>query len=338
MEHVRILQDGFWERTAVVRDENGRLFVRKESTRAGVDSPWGQKALRAEIDFLRNLSPKARKYFPPLVDDWQDAQSGCIGYLIPFYSEYHTAAEAVLKSSLTQPESDRLQTLLAEAVFSATHQPAAPVDFVSHLKSTIENAIVRLRNHPQFRDCVDSTEVSINGKIFPGLSACFDRVCESPAMAKLKTLPTVLLHGDLILENVLWNPEAGNPIRLIDPVSVAGITRGPALFDLVKYVSYASGELFALRTGKVIAGPDSENASSYEFTLPLLPPFRRIDLLTVFNRAFETVHGERSPQIEQLLDGYFSLVMAVNTQGAQQWGRVLKGILALHAASETLET
>ncbi|MGK0187097.1 MAG: hypothetical protein ACI9R3_002883 [Verrucomicrobiales bacterium] len=338
MQHVRVLQDGFWERTTVVRDQAGQLFVCKETTSAGIDSPWGQNALRAEIQFLKSVSPEAAPYYPPLIDDWEDTDTGTIGYRIPFFSDYPTVAEAVLQGTLTQVESDTIQSNLAKAVFAATHRPVPHVDFVTHVSDTIDDAVARLCELHQFTDCIEASDITINDKSMPGLRQCFAMLKVSPAMKELESLPTVRLHGDLILENVLWNADGSPPLRLIDPVSVAGITHGPAAFDLVKYASYATGELYALRSGNVPAGPVIAEPQTFRYAPPRLPAFSRVDLLSVFASAFEDYHGERNPRVERLLDGYFSLVMAVNTSGVQQWGRILKGILELNAATETLET
>ena len=333
MEFVSVLQDGFWERTTVVRDESGELFVHKESTPAGADSPWGQTALREEIRFLGSVPAQAHPYYPPLQESWDDQTTGRVGYRIPFYPDYENVSAALRRGALSQDDADQIQAHLADAVVEATHQPAPASGFVDHLLKTIEKAFSRLRELPEFATCIDAPEISINGVPLLGLASAYERARTSPAMATLKALPSVCLHGDLILENILWNPSAERPLLLLDPVSVAGIWHGPAAFDLVKYASYASGELYALRSGAVRAGPDSQDSSSFHYQISLPPAFTHIDLQSSFNQAFEKRHGARDPRIEHLHDGYFSLVMAVNTTGPQQWARVLKGILALNAAA-----
>ena len=103
------------------------------------------------------------------------------------------------------------------------------------------------------------------------------------------------LHGDLFLENMLWRPAddaAGNSpqLVLIDPVSVAGVMGGPPLFDLVKYESYATGELPALRSEWVeVAGFDGSDDYRYRvrWDSAELAPFRRLDWHTRFRRAFD---------------------------------------------------
>jgi len=338
VDQVKVLQDGFWERTTVVRDSCGELSVRKESTSAGVASPWGQTALREEIQFLSSVPNLARHYYPPLLDRWDDRASESVGYRIPFYGDYENVSDATRSGTLSQAEADNIQGHLSKAILEATHQPAPDTPIVPHIRETLEHTIAHLRALPEFTVCVDSPEIAINGSTLRGLIHAYHQVRNSKAMTTLESLPTVRLHGDLILENILWNTSAEPPLRLIDPVSVAGIWRGPAAFDLVKYASYATGELFALRSGAIQAGPTSGDCLSFVYTPTVIPAFTEIDLLSGFASAFEAHHGPRNPHVEHLLDGYFSLVMAVNTRGIQRWGRVLKGILALNAATEMLDT
>lgn len=337
MRSLRVLQNGFWETTTLEEDAGGRRYVCKASTPAGAHSPWGLTALRAEIGFLRSLPPAARRFYPELLGHWDDAGDPAaprVGYRIPYYGDYRDVSACLQDGLLSQQDADAIQALLAEAVFEATHCPSGRFAIGAHLIATIETALPRLRALPEFADCINLPEIVINGTVVPGLDAAFTRVRASAAMKRIDALPTVRLHGDLILENVLWRPGDAPAIRLIDPVSVAGIWQGPAVFDLVKYASYATGELFALRAGMINAGPAPRQANAYVYEVPPLPAFRRVDLLSAFARAFEQSHGVRDPAAEHLLDGYFALVMAVNTAGIQHWGRVLKGILALHAAAE----
>ncbi|MFP6882342.1 MAG: hypothetical protein VCA34_15410, partial [Roseibacillus sp.] len=145
--------------------------------------------------------------------------------------------------------------------------------------------------------------------------------------------PVVLLHGDLILENILWPP-----LLLIDPVSVAGLTSGHPLFDLMKYESYASGELFAIREESVTAGP---RGAGFLFKIDWgnarLAPFRQFDLRSRFRAGYERRHGKIDHALYSLLDGYFSLVMARNTTGTHQWARVIKGCQCLATAAGEVE-
>ena len=122
---------------------------------------------------------------------------------------------------------------------------------------------------------------------------------------------------------------------LIDPVSVAGVVGGPPLFDLVKYESYATGELPALRSEWVdVAGFDGGDDYRYRvwWDSAELAPFRRLDWHTRFRRAFEAKYGPVDRRAYHLIDGYFSVAMAVNTSGTQRRARLLKATQEFNAA------
>src|SRR5262249_46396618 len=122
---------------------------------------------------------------------------------------------------------------------------------------------------------------------------------------------------------------------LIDPVSVAGVLRGPALFDLVKYVSYAKGELLALRSEWVdVAGFDDRADGDFyaiRWNDPQLAPYRTRDWHTRLQRAFEARYGSVNRRLYRLIDGYFSVAMAVNTSGVQRRARLLKAMADFNA-------
>ena len=65
-----------------------------------------------------------------------------------------------------------------------------------------------------------------------------------------------------------------------------------------------------------------------------LRPFERIDLTTQFRKDYISLHGKIDPHHYQLIDAYFSLVMARNTTGLHQFARVLKGCQCLARAGE----
>jgi hypothetical protein len=197
----------------------------------------------------------------------------------------------------------------------------------------IHESIEALASHDRFRPLIDAPTLSINDQPYPGLAASCTLLGQRNLFERLEATPVVLLHGDLILENILWSP-----LLLIDPVSVAGLTSGHPLFDLVKYESYASGELFAIREEIVTAEP---RGAGFLFEIDWgnaqLAPFRPFDLRSRFRAGYERRHGEIDRALYALLDGYFSLVMARNTTGAHQWARVIKGCQCLATAAGEVE-
>ena len=128
----------------------------------------------------------------------------------------------------------------------------------------------------------------------------------------------------------------GPQLLLIDPVSVAGVSSGPPLFDLVKYVSYATGELagLALRLG---GRRRVRRRERLRVRCPLaergagrLPRPRLAHALSARVRAR---YGPVDGRAYRLIDGYFSVAMAVNTGGTQRRARLLKATQDFNAAA-----
>jgi hypothetical protein len=203
----------------------------------------------------------------------------------------------------------------------------------------VEHALNLLSADAELLPLIRAESVRLNGKTRAGARSAFVRaLADGAVIAALDGEPQVRLHGDLFLENILWRrtEDAARPrLVLIDPVSVAGVTDGPPLFDLVKYESYATGELLALRCEWMdVAGFGGEDdySSRVRWERSELEPFRRFDWHTRFRGAFEAKHGRVDGRAYRLIDGYFSVVMAVNTAGTQRRARLLKAILDFDAA------
>lgn len=327
-EVIKVLKDGYWDRTQVVRSEDGSLRVRKECKEGEPPGPWAHEALRREIDFLSQIPSGAEAYFPPVLASWNGDR---IGYEVPFYENRHDVGTLLQAGSLSQNDATRLQERLSEVVFSRLHQ-APPIhrdSFGQHVAEVVGDALDALSDDSRYRSLVEEETLVINGKPGAGLRHAHGRLTDQGIYRRLDWTQAVLLHGDLILENVLWSP-----VLLIDPVSVAALDSGPPLFDLVKYESYASGELYAIREELVSIGM-LEGGYSYaiDWNREALRPFRELDLTSTLRAEFERIHGPVNERLYQLIDGYFSLVMARNTRGLHQWARVIKGCLCLQAAS-----
>jgi hypothetical protein len=342
---IRTLKDGYWDRTEVIELPGGERRVRKRTKGAGF-GPWGITSLRREIGFLGSLPERAAAVFPPVLAAWDDRNRAApdVGYEMPFYAEHVDAGELARGGSLAQDEIDAFQDALAEAVFDRLHEPVgAEESLAGHVASVVEQAWRELEKDPALASLIQASSVVLNGVPVPGPRAAFDRIRnESGALSALDAGPCVRVHGDFFLENILWRPAtaaltADAPrLLLIDPVSVAGVSCGPPVFDLVKYVSYATGELLALRSEWVEVDELSEaGVPSYRYRIrwedPALQPFRTRDWHTRFARAFEARHGPVDRRLYELIDGYFSAAMAVNTSGQQRLARLLKATAAFNA-------
>ncbi len=353
---VRVLRDGYWERTELVEVADGSRRVRKSSKPDAHLGPWGVTALRREIEYLSTLSEKARTAFPPVLAAWDDgvAELPRVGYEMPFYSDHVDAGALARTAALPQSEVDLFQASLADVVLEGVHMPlpsgqlseafrtAALRPLSAHVVSVVEDALRSLEADPTLVSLIRADSIGLNGAAHAGTRAAFARAAGDDAIAiALDREPQRRLHGDLFLENILWRRAevvAGSTPRLvlIDPVSVAGVLHGPPLFDLVKYESYATGELPALRSEWVdIGGFDGGDDYRYgvRWQSAELAPFRQLDWHSRFRRAFEAKYGAVERRAYHLIDGYFSLAMAVNTGGTQRRARLLKATSDFNAAT-----
>jgi hypothetical protein len=343
---VRTLKDGYWDRTEIVEMRDGSRRVRKSSKGDAPPGPWGVAALRREIAYLSTLPPRARSVFPTILAAWDEPgePTAAVGYEVPFYADHIDAGELARGGVLGQAEIDAFQDALTEALLDRVHAPLPASDqpLSHHVREVVAHALGTLEADPSLAALIRADSVRLNRQPMAGPRAAFERIVQGAnIISMLDAEPQVRLHGDFFLENILWRArEKGVTIDapelvLIDPVSVAGIMRGPPLFDLVKYVSYAKGELLALRSEWVDVGGFDEGDDGYSYAIrwdaPQLAPYRTRDWHTRLLRAFEARHGAVNRRLYQLIDGYFSVAMAVNTSGVQRRARLLKATADFNA-------
>ncbi len=342
---VKILKEGYWERSQLVKLEEGSLRVQK-SSRASEGFTREVNVLRAEILYLRSLSGAVAKHFPRIFHAWDGGGKGEVGYEMPFYKDWKDASRVLIEDQPSQAWADAFQEALAAVVFDLIHLPGRDErSIASHVEEKIQDALTRLELDPDCAPLIHAEQIQLNGKVYSGPQRSYKKLSARKRIREIfARQPCVRLHGDLFLENILWceHPPEGQPnIVLVDPVSVLGVSWGPPLFDLVKFETYACGELYAMREGLVDAGPYSEDGAgtakdTYRFRIrwedPNVRPFRMLDLRTRFRKLYVERYGEIDLPLYRLLDAYFSLAMALNTTGLHRWGRLLKATLALSHA------
>ena len=339
---VRLLKDGYWDRTEVIELADGSRRVRKRN-KPTATGPWGIESLRREIKYLTALPPRAARVLPRLLAGWDRETDGVpdIGYEMPFFPRHTDAGELARHRALSQGEIDRFQTELAEAVLQRLHEPAARDEPLSvHLVLTIRQALDGLQAEPALARLINADTIELNGVTSVGTRSALERIIrDGDALAALDRVPSVRIHGDFFLENILWRqmPEGEDEPRLIlvDPVSVAGVSQALPLFDLVKYESYATGELVALRAERAtvtgIGGCDDRYTWSIRWDDPALLPYRELNWHHHFRRAYTAKYGAVDRRLYRLIDGYFSAAMALNTGGIQRPARLLKATAELNA-------
>lgn len=333
---VRILQDGFWDLTEVIALGDGSLRVRKSSKGAAKGKPWGLESLRREIRYLQTLSPGAAAVLPPLLASWDRTGAGGpeVGYEMPYYPDHRDAGVLAREGVLSQEEIDQFQRELAQAVLERLHEPAGPHEVLSaHMVDAVRHAFAGLAEEASFAALIDAPEITLNGRSLVGPRTAFERIVrETDLLSAVDAIPAVRLHGDLFLENILWRAqgkEGREPrLLLIDPVSVAGVAWGPPLWDLVKYESYATGELMGLRSQRIEVSGYGDGSGEYRFRLrtedPAFGPFLTRDWHGIFRAAFEARHGRAEGRAYRFIHGYFNAAMALNVTGLQRQGRLLR--------------
>jgi hypothetical protein len=342
---VRTLKEGYWDRIEVIERADGSLRVRKSTRADAPQGPWGVAALRLEIQYLETLPERARGAFPALLARWDDEgfEAPHVGYEAPFYPDHVDVGQLARACALTQPQVDEFQDQLAEVLFEQVHAPAASdgPSLSGHVVSAIEHALRLLEEELPLERLIRAETIELDGARRLGTRAALARAfCRTETLRALDAAPQVRLHGDFFLENVLFRREASPPgprLLLIDPVSVAGVVQGSPLFDLVKYETYATGELFALRKGLVqVSGFEGEAGyrSLVRWDDPELAPFRLRDWRSRFRSRFDDRYGPADRSAYHLLDGYFGVVMAVNTNGQQRRARLLGATRAFNLAAD----
>jgi hypothetical protein len=342
---VRTLQDGFWDLTEVIELADGSRRVRKRSKGATAERPWGPESLRREIRYLRSASPEAAEVLPRLLACWdRPGEHGPdVGYEMPYYSDHRDAGSLARSGALTQEEIDSFQRELAHAVFDRLHATTGRDDelLTLHITRAVRQAFDGLVSDPAFAALIDAEQIELNGRPMLGVRAAFEaNVRNTAILDSIDGTPAVQLHGDLYLENILWRPQAtpGDDSRLvlIDVVSVAGVTFGLPLWDLVKYESYATGELMALRGEKIEVAGLGEGTGRYRVRIrtedPAFAPFIQRNWHALFRTAYETKYGEVDRRLHRFIHGYFNAAMALNTSGLQRQGRLLRATEDFNAA------
>lgn len=339
-EIIRVLKDGYWDLTAVVRMSDESLRVRKQSKPLNPDQIWGLESLRREIAYLQNQSSDAARVFPPVLNSWDQPKrdgSPDVGYDLPFYTGHSDAGSLARENALEQSEIDIFQNQLADALLQKVHHhrvtDAAPLS--PHLNEVATDTFVGLLKDTSLKTLIEADQITLNGKPALGPQNAWKRISNHPdCLTSLDAVSPRQIHGDFFLENLLWAkgspPSDVSQLVLIDPVSVAGISAGPPVFDLVKYESYAKGELLALRSEWVhVVGFDREvSKPEFEYSITWdhsgLIPFRDKNWHHLFHERFVAHHGTINRMHYHLIDGYFSLAMALNTDGIQRRARLLK--------------
>ena len=171
-------------------------------------------------------------------------------------------------------EIDAFQDALAEALLERVHAPLPANDqpLSEHVRDVVEHALNTLEAEPVLAALIRADSVQLNHQHVAGAArgVCADRTrggnhrgarCRASSAAAWRFLSRE--------RPVAAEQDRGDERRAAAhshrPVSVAGVMRGPPIFDLVKYVSYATGELPALRSEWVDVGGFDDGDDGYPY-------------------------------------------------------------------------
>ncbi len=318
------------------------MRVRKVSKGAQA-GPWGQVVLRREIQYLSSLTGPVADVFPRVLAAWDSGAD--VGYEMSYIDRTRDAGAIAQAGEVDQAKADRFGDVLGTVVFDLIHVPVPVAQALgAHVRETLSYALETLVQEAPLAHLIQAGDIRVNGKPMAGTRRAVERVCEaSGPLSMLDAGPCVRLHGDCFMENILV-PDAVTDARwparltMVDPVSVAGVYEGHPLFDLVKYESYATGELLALRSGKVEVDGFDLPSGGYVYRVreeePSLQPFTQVDWRSRFRDAYLKKYLTVHLPTYHLLEGYFALVMAVCTSGAQRRARLLRATMALNEAAD----
>ena len=224
----------------------------------GTGSPGrgGGSTLRKEIGYLTSLRAEAAELFPRVLSAWDSGDA--LGYEMSYVPDSADVAELARGRKLMQAQADAFQDALSHAVFGLLHVETRAVESLAEgIRQTLTLALNQLGDTPEFAALINAERVSINGLgLLAGRAAAEEVFVLGDTLREFEGPLCIRLHGDLFLENIVLPREETGPdwprqLTLLAPVSVAGTWAGHPLFDLVKYESYATGELPAMRSEKV---------------------------------------------------------------------------------------
>jgi hypothetical protein len=281
---VQLLREGFSERLFLLHDRHKGLIVRKQA------KPEIRGTLQAEIDWLQEVPPHLRDYFPRVLRLGKNQQEGnALFYEMPYFDhEWLPLSEPILTGALNYTQSFALIAQVMQVMFEGIFPMTYPEDgeqYVDQLVALIEQSVRRTAQLPAFASLIFSDTIVLNGceqwNVFPLL----ERLKSEDVLRKALG-PAVIrkVHGDLYPENVLLHlpslRRVTPRVMLIDPVAAIGLNRGDFAMDIAKFQSWLSAELLTVRLG-------------------LFSIEKRPGAPVSFSMALHT----REPQVQMLQDG-----------------------------------
>jgi len=177
--------------------------------------------LRAEMESIANLPTGAQKLFPTILD--KKITDSTVRFDIE-YVPYYNFAEVVRDGNLTTERLSQLLTNMYDQLFELLYvvrdenQPQQELaHYVEIIPERFNEVKGQLSKDNFLHDFIAAETVIIDGTLYPGLQATFQKAKD---FLSDKQIPNTHNHGDLILQDVLIDPESGD-FRLVDGICLS---------------------------------------------------------------------------------------------------------------------
>lgn len=288
MERIR-LKGGSLSGTYLMRPPDGAPFVRKEASLTS-HREYGFQRWYSQLKRLQRYSRLFPGVFPRLLDY---GRLGDVAYFDLEYIPDSVTAHEFIISVADCGAIDRLLEALKETMarMHAVEIPSTRAPIELYIYEEIEQRIAACVANARFREFVRPGEVYFNGQKVRGLAT----VLEDFRMLALKAYnhtTETFTHGNLTLENILYQPKTGR-IIFIDPYEENIIDSVLAEYSQIYQSSNSKYELYNAAKPRV-------EGNRVELRLPLNPG------LDYFNAQFTSFlrdrHDERDMTMIRLLE------------------------------------
>lgn len=212
MEKIR-LKGGSLSGTYLCKPQGAKPFVRKEASLTE-HREYGFQRWYSQLKRLQRYDVLFPGVFPKLITY---GKSGDLAYFDLEYVEDSVTIQEFLTTTTGKARIDALFSELV-AVMNRMHSkeiPSTAAPFELYIYEEIEQKMLACRNNKRFQGFVKHSEIFFNGEKVPGLRWVLDDFKEISKKVYKHTAET-FTHGNLTLENILYQPKTGKVI-FIDP-------------------------------------------------------------------------------------------------------------------------
>ncbi len=339
---LREIQTGWWEDVLLVRVD-GEPRVRKVLHR--LDAPWAREVFVKEWRYLRGLPDAVSPWFVRVLDECEALRATPIRtdrrlwFDMEPLEGFTDVRTLLAEGRFSALEAEQVDRLLVDALVHGLYRlPGEPFEPEQIVWPVMQQVLRIAMDDPDLARFARAERIVVNGRSLANLQHVLPMVWgDARPTAQLRDAESVRLHGDLFYENVMFRPDPP-AVRLVDPVSVAGVEAGPIVFDRVKFASWTGGELYALRHGAFGLTGDAEGATpsvDYAWSRedPVIANLDRIRPGGTLLEAMDTLTGP-CEEARAVLDAYFALAMAANTPMPQKLLRYARSVERLAAWAE----